>query len=158
MTTPGLRIRHIAFHGPDRSPALVTFGPGLNVIYGASDTGKSFVVEAIDFMLGGKTALKDIPERVGYDRILMGIETIAGDKHTVSRSAEGGRFKVYAGLHTGLPPAGTEERELGDQHNERSSDNLSAFLLELSGLGGKGYAEISVVTQIVSAFGILRAS
>lgn len=137
MTTPGLRIRHVVFHGPDRSPALVKLGPGLNVIYGASDTGKSFVVEAIDFMLGGKTALKDIPERVGYDRILMGIETIAGDGHTVSRSAEGGRFKVYAGLHTDPPPGGTEVRELGDQYNERSSDNLSAFLLELSGLGGK---------------------
>jgi hypothetical protein len=65
MTTPGLRIRHLAFHGPNREPASIEFGAGLNLIYGASDTGKSFVVEAIDFMLGGKTTLRDIPERVG---------------------------------------------------------------------------------------------
>jgi hypothetical protein len=73
MEQPGLRLRHIVFHGPGRLPASLLFGPGLNVIYGASEVGKSFVVEAIDFMLGGKPPLRDIPERVGYDRVLLGL-------------------------------------------------------------------------------------
>ena len=63
MAHSGLRLRHLVFHGPDRPPAALEFGPGLNVIYGASECGKSFVVEAIDFMLGGKQQLRDIPER-----------------------------------------------------------------------------------------------
>jgi hypothetical protein len=51
MTTIlGLRIRHLSFLGPNRAPAIVQFGPGFNVLYGASDTGKSFVVDAIDFI------------------------------------------------------------------------------------------------------------
>ena len=68
--TPGFRLRFLGFFGPQKTPATVTFGPGLNVIYGASNTGKSFIVEAIDFMLGGKPPLRDIPERVGYDLVL----------------------------------------------------------------------------------------
>src|SRR5271168_892753 len=124
MSAPGFRIRHLVFHGPNRTPAAVSFGPGLNVLYGASDTGKSFVVEAIDFMLGGKPPLRDIPERVGYDRVLLGIETFTGDAFTIFRSIEGGRFRLYTGLHTEMPAEGTDARDLAEQHSDRNADNL----------------------------------
>lgn len=137
MTTPGFYLRHIVFLGPQRTPACVEFGLGLNIVYGASDTGKSFLVEAIDFMLGGRPPLRDLPERIGYDRIQLGIETFTGEAYTIFRSTDGGRFRVYSGLHQDSPPDGTEFRELADQHSERSSDNLSSFLLEKSFLSGK---------------------
>jgi hypothetical protein len=107
------------------------------VIYGSSDTGKSFVVEAIDFMLGGKPPLRDIPERVGYDRVWMSIQAISGEFYTLSRSADGGRFKVYPGRY--FEPAGEDikGREVSDQHSEKNVDNLSFFLLSLCGLVGK---------------------
>ena len=70
---PGVRLRSLGFFGPQKPRAVVTFGPGMNVVYGASNAGKSFIVEAIDFMLGGGQALRDIPERVGYDRVLLGL-------------------------------------------------------------------------------------
>jgi hypothetical protein len=137
MTGTGFRLRHLAFHGPGRAPAVVEFGPGLNIIYGASDTGKSFVVDAIDFMLGGRPPLRDIPQRVGYDLVLLGIETLAGEKFTLSRSVDGGRFHVRAGLHLDPPGPMTGGRELADAHSERGTDSLSAFLLERCGLLGK---------------------
>jgi hypothetical protein len=137
MSVSGIRLRHLVFHGPGKDPASVTFGPGLNVIYGASDTGKSFVVEAIDFMLGGKPPLRDIRERIGYDRVLLGLETIEGELFTLQRSAEGGSFRLYAGLH-GQPPGETvQARELADQHSDKSRDNLSSFLLQQCGLAGR---------------------
>lgn len=134
---PGLRLRHIVFHGPDRLPASLLFGPGLNVIYGASEVGKSFVVEAIDFMLGGKPPLRDIPERVGYDRVLLGIETLAGEVFTLLRSAEGGSFRAYQGLHLDLPGDDIEAIDLADQHNEKNTTNLSTYLLQRCALDGK---------------------
>jgi AAA domain len=137
MSVPGFCLRHLVFLGPQREPAHLAFGPGLNVIYGASDTGKSFVVEAIDFMLGGKPPLRDIPERIGYDRVLLGIETFTEDAFTIFRSIEGGRFRVYSGLHTEMPAEGAEARDLAEQHSDRNADNLSAFLLEKSALSGK---------------------
>ena len=124
----GLRLRSLAFHGPVRDAAVIEFGPGLNVIYGASDTGKSFIVNTIDFMLGGKGPLRDIPERVGYDQILLALETIEGEKLTVARSTEGGAFRLFDGLYSDALPA-DEGRPLGEQHSDKSDDNLSAFLL-----------------------------
>ncbi len=62
-----LRLREVTFIGPGRDAAGILFVPGLNVVCGASDTGKSFLVEVIDFLLGGGAELRDIPERVGYD-------------------------------------------------------------------------------------------
>jgi len=137
MSRPGFRLRHIVFLGPAREPAYMDFGPGLNVIYGASDTGKSFLVEAIDFMLGGKPPLRDIPERVGYDRILLGIETVKGETFTLRRSADGGRFKVYEGLYSTDPGDEVECRELAEQHSDKNKDNLSSFLLEKCELAGR---------------------
>jgi len=137
MSASGFCLRHLVFLGPQRDPATVAFGPSLNIVYGASDSGKSFLVETIDFMLGGKPPLRDLPERVGYDRILLGIETYAGESYTIFRSIEGGRFRLYTGLHTEMPPEGTEARDLGEQHSERNAENLSSFLLEKSNLDGK---------------------
>jgi hypothetical protein len=137
MATPGFRLRHLAFHGPSRPPATVKFGPGLNVIYGASETGKSFVVEAIDFMLGGKPPLRGISQRVGYDRVLLGLETIAGLQYTLLRSAEGGAFRAYSGLHLEPPADDADARPLAAQHSDKNSNNLSMFLLEQCGLAEK---------------------
>ena len=136
MTTRGIRLRHLAFLGPHREPAIVKFGPGLNVIYGASDTGKSFVVEAIDFMLGGKPPLRDVPERVGYDQVFLGIETLDGTPYTVYRSVDGGRFRVFDGLHF-TTPDGIEGSDLSELHSDRNVENLSSVLLEKTGLAGR---------------------
>ncbi|MGE0315736.1 MAG: AAA family ATPase [Lautropia sp.] len=135
--TPGFRLRFLGFYGPQKQPSSVTFGPGLNVIYGASNTGKSFIVEAIDFMLGGKPPLRDIPERVGYDLILLGLETLDGKSFTLWRSMDGGGFRLYDGLHQTPPATDIAYKQLDDKHSERNDANLSSFLLELCGLGGK---------------------
>lgn len=136
MTALGLRIRHLSFLGSSKPPASVKFGPGFNVLYGASDTGKSFVADAIDFMLGGKGPLRDIPEREGYDRILLGMENLSGDTFTIYRSMSGGSYRVYQGLHLDeVPPEGGAE--LHDQHNDRRDDNLSKYLLKQIGLADR---------------------
>lgn len=69
MEKQALIIRHLIFTGPNRESAKLHFEKGLNVLYGASETGKSFALEAINYMLGAKE-LRDIPERVGYNKIL----------------------------------------------------------------------------------------
>ena len=126
--TKGLRLRHLSFHGPARRFATVPFGPSLNVVYGASNTGKSFIVDAIDFMLGGKGPLRNIPERVGYDQILLAMETLDGYQFTLVRSTEGGAFRIFDGLYSDTLPEG-EGTPLADIHSDRNEENLSAYLL-----------------------------
>ena len=127
MTT--LTLRHLSLTGPDKVTACVAFGRGLNVIYGASETGKSFILEALDFMLGSSSELRDIPERVGYDRVFLGIEDGKGDTFTLERSASGGQFRWYEGLHFEVPKE-IQAKVLAAKHNPTRDDNLSTFLLE----------------------------
>ncbi len=135
--THGIRLRFLGLFGPQKPPATVTFGSGLNVIYGASNSGKSFIVEAIDFMLGGKPPLRAIPERVGYDLILLGLETLEGKTFTLWRSIDGGGFRLYEGLHQTPPATDIPYKQLDEQHSDKNDSNLSSFLLGLCGLGGK---------------------
>jgi AAA domain len=128
MIANRFQVRALSFHGPGREPAIVNFGPGLNVIYGASNTGKSFIVDAIDFMFGGKGPLRDIPERVGYDQIVLAIETQDGAQFSLLRSTAGGAFSMFDGLYSEALPGG-QGAPLADQHNDRRDDNLSMFLL-----------------------------
>ncbi|HBP5533292.1 chromosome segregation protein [Ectopseudomonas mendocina] len=133
----GFHLCFLGFFGPYRESACVSFGAGLNVIYGASNTGKSFIVEAIDFMLGGKPPLRDIPERVGYDLVLLGLQAMTGEQFTLWRSMDGGGFRLYEGLYDAPPEIEVEYKQLDEQHSDRHDANLSAFLLGLCGLQGK---------------------
>ncbi|MGA8941057.1 MAG: hypothetical protein WB439_17975 [Acidobacteriaceae bacterium] len=127
----GISLRHLCFTGPTKAPATLEFGPGLNVIYGASESGKSFVLEAIDFMFGAKGPLRDIPERVGYDRIWLGLQT--GDEfYTLMRSTNGGNFELHQGLIRAAPE--TPGVVLAAKHSAASDENVSAFLLKRIGL------------------------
>lgn len=131
-----LTLRHLCFEGPKKSPASIEFGPGLNVIHGASDTGKSFILESVDFMLGASSSLRDIPERVGYDRVFLGVEDSFGETFTLERSASGGSYRRYDGLHFEVPRE-QEATILRAQHNPTRDDSLSMYLLAKVGLAGK---------------------
>lgn len=136
MSYSGIKIESLAFHGPQKSSAVVRFREGLNVVYGASDTGKSFIVEAIDFMLGGKGPLKDIPQAVGYDHVLLAMRFSDGKVLTARRSFDGGAFEVFDGHYSDELPD-VPGKVLADTHSSKDTDNLSALLLEKVGLTNK---------------------
>ena len=136
MPFKGLQLRFIRFLGPDKEPAEFTFTPGLNILWGSSDTGKTFLVEAIDFMLGAGDSLKDIPERVGYDRILLGL-TASGKDYTIHRSIDGGAFNRFDGLHMDVPGDPRAGKTLSAGHSSKNYNNLSNWLLQELGLDGK---------------------
>jgi hypothetical protein len=132
----GLLLRYLAFFGPDKPPAGLSFAPGLNVICGASETGKSFIVESIDFMLGQENPVRDIPERDGYDRVRLAIESNGWPPLTLDRSVEGGNFRAFEVLLTDGPPQ-TEAKTLRWKHSAARQDTLSYALLERTGLTTK---------------------
>lgn len=123
-----LIIRDVTFLGPGQEPATIKFQSGLNVVCGASETGKSFLVEAIDYFLGGKR-LKDIPERVGYDRGRIGLEVSNGEAWTLERSVSGGNYNVYEGIISDA----LVDKVIGSlkaKHSSGKDDNISGLLLK----------------------------
>ena len=130
-----IMITHLTFIGTDVEVASVQFGPGMTLIHGPSDTGKSFIVNAIDFMFGANS-LKEIPERLGYSTVLLGLRLPTGDLVTLARSVSGGNVALYQGdIRSG--PLGVADVTLSARHNPASESNVSRYLLSLTGLDGK---------------------
>ncbi len=121
-----MQITKLSFASLTKEDASVDLKPGLNIIYGASDTGKSFLARALDFMLGGGEDLKDIPERVGYDLISLDFLTSTNDNIHLERSIAGGDFRFIKN--------NDEKVILGAKHDSKSENNLSRQLLGLIGL------------------------
>ena len=130
MSNCYLQLRRIVFSGPEKNAEL-TFVSGVNVICGASDTGKSFLAESIDFMLGG-AQLREIPERVPYGEIALDLHANSDEIWQVSRSTSGGDFKL---IDLTLPESPSET--LRQTHSQDKTDNLSGFLLDKIGLLSK---------------------
>lgn len=129
----GLTLRRLAITGGSVEPAAMEFSPGLNVVYGASNTGKSSLAQTLDFMLGGSEWLKPSDENKGYEAGWLGLDLPGGQQVTLYRSVRGGHFRLYDGLVTGIPAA--SDVVLKEKHDPKSTDNLSMFLMNAIGFG-----------------------
>lgn len=129
----GFQFRRLQITGPDVVAAEIEFGRGLNVVSGASDTGKSYLVETIDFMLGGRTPPRQIPESRGYDTARLSIVAYDGRKFELTRALQGGDFLLAA---VGAPETAGPVT-LGSRHSASTEENISTFLLRLVGLDRK---------------------
>lgn len=130
MSNSYLQLRRITFSGPKKM-AEMTFSNGVNVICGASDTGKSFLAESIDFMLGG-SELRNIPERTPFGEVQFDLDVTSGEKWRFYRASSGGNFKAE-----NLLDGDAEIEVLRKDHGHGKTDNMSGFLLDKIGLLGK---------------------
>ncbi|WP_426570394.1 hypothetical protein [Streptomyces canus] len=129
-----LRLLHLTYAGMGRETARVDFDPRLTIVYGASDTGKSFVTESIDYMLGARK-LNLIPEAEGYSQILLGIALPDASVITLMRAPQSGRVSVFEDDIRDLVYR-SPDLVLSAQHSPRTTKNLSRYLMERIGLDG----------------------
>jgi hypothetical protein len=132
MTYAGWHIEQLKFTGKDNKEALLDFAAGLTLVYGASNTGKSFALKALDFMLGGQTKLPNIKERRPYDTLWLDIAFSPDRKALLERAIVGGAFKLHEG-------AGAS-RILAPKHDANTSNNISTFLLMQMDAAGRKVA------------------
>ncbi len=121
MTNPGWRINKLRFTGAEDKLALLEFASGLTLIYGASNTGKSFAVKAIDFMLGGGSELPNIDERKPYDKVWLDLSFGPDRPVTLERAIVGGAFRLHEG--------DSNPKTLIPKHDQDKSANISTYLL-----------------------------
>ncbi len=130
MNKTSITINNLAFSSLDREARTrLDFSPKFSFIYGASNTGKSFAVKAIDFMLGGSKELPDITERRPYRRLEMGLTLSPNDEVVLERAIVGGDFEIRGD--------GGNSKILSARHNRDADDNLSNFLLKHLGMDGQ---------------------
>lgn len=130
MAITGFQIRRLTLVGRGVPNAEVQFCEGLNVVSGPSDTGKTFIVQCIDYMLGGKDAPESIPEAARYETVRLALNVSDGDDEVVlERSIRGGDFN--------LVNPGQADRLLAAKHSSGDKDSASQYLLGLSALTEK---------------------
>lgn len=133
MSYQGIILHSITFTGATRPSATVSFKGPIDLIFGASNTGKSYIIKTIDYMLGGKK-LKYNEKSVGYDICWLSFELKGVGTFTLSRALKGGDFKLYKGITTEHVQDEFME-ELNSQH--QSGANVSSFIMNYLGIKDK---------------------
>jgi hypothetical protein len=129
----GFQLRALRATGKGKTPAEVVFGPGFNVISGASNTGKSYILQCIDFMLGGSKRPNRIKESNGYESLFLELEDHNHRTHQLERSLSGHAF-VHRIIVNG---ATLSEETLSEKHDPNEKETVSALLLGLSNAGDR---------------------
>lgn len=130
---PTIRIEELRFSSRNNeNSAALNFSNPFTFVFGASNTGKSFAVKAIDFMLGGGRELPDISERKPYSRVELDLRLPNDEIAQLVRAIVGGDYSLNAGTEA--------QRTLSARHNKDSDDNLSNYLLTVLGISGQEIA------------------
>jgi hypothetical protein len=131
----GFFVESLSVIGPGKPNAQLTFSDGLNVVAGASDTGKSFALSCLDFTFGSSSPPRRIHQLDGYKTIVSTLVARRNqDKLTIERPISGGDVRIVRSDSAG--------NLLSDdvcpfKHTHDEPKTLSGTLLELSGLWGK---------------------
>ena len=131
----GFELRELRLCGPGQVPGSLVFAPGLNVIEGASDTGKSYALSCIDFVMGAGAPPEEIPQARPYDVAYLCIEAADGQFYTLKRALVGGKIGLFRGPLDDALAVNTEWETLGETTKAKWS--VSGFLLGLCGLEGR---------------------
>lgn len=134
MAEPGIRLNELLFS--DRTGGTrvdLLFSDNFTFVFGASNTGKSFALKSLDFMLGGNRELPDIQERRPYDRVKLALSLSTGERLLLERSLAGGDFSASVD--------GTEPTVWSARHSKDNEENLSNYLLTRLGMAGREIAQ-----------------
>jgi hypothetical protein len=135
LTKSGFSLELLSLTGPGKPLAELAFADGLNIVTGASDTGKSYALGCIDYAFGASSPPRTIPQAEGYTRLALRIRARAsGEVFEITRALAGGDVQLREFESSGSLRG---ERILGARHDPQNAETISGLLLGLSGLAGK---------------------
>lgn len=116
-------IKKLTLLNEKGSTSTLDLDPGLNIIYGKSNTGKSMIVDCIDYMLGAKEHRFDT--KLGIKKIILLID-VDGKNLTMSREVDSNNIEVsgdVVGIDNGTYKIGNVKK-----------NNLNSVWLHLMGI------------------------
>lgn len=134
----GMYFSRIAVMGDNKPTAEIALDKGLNVISGASETGKTYVLQCMNFVLGSRDKPKDIPQSRGYQKVQAEIKFFGGKTITVCRYLNDNL--VFMAECPFNEFSGHDHIQLSTRHSQKT-DNISAYLLSELEINGKKLKE-----------------
>lgn len=110
-----ISLQKLIVTGPGKRPAILDLRGQSHLIYGPTDTGKSYVVQCIRYGLGGSPRPEDIGYSGGYTRVILHMTLTDGTEYTVVRNLTDGDSAVYPGLNIEPPQNGPEPSDIADK-------------------------------------------
>lgn len=104
-------VHELLVTGPNKRPATLKLEDQSHLVFGPTDTGKSYIVECFRYCLGGGDKPKDVGYSEGYTRTALQISIADGRQFTLFRDLNDGVELVYEGFHTQPPQDGTAALE-----------------------------------------------
>ena len=94
-------IEKIIVTGSGKTDSIIELSNGVNIIYGPSNTGKTYIVKCIDYMFGSEREPIDIS--TGYQYIKIIVRTQCG---TITMSRKIGENKIEVSSNDNNVPSG----------------------------------------------------
>jgi len=129
-----MNIERITVIGKGKPKAELTFKKGLNVIAGASDTGKSYVIKCFQYIFGSEEPPKGISEADGYSTIETEIKLGSNERFVLKREIAANKPKITL---VELDSDGNETGSLVLSPSHKGKNNLSAYFLDKLDLNDK---------------------
>ncbi|XMB86338.1 ATP-binding protein [Mycoplasmatota bacterium WC44] len=131
------RLVELRIVGDSLQDAVLNFDSGLNMIVGKSDTGKTYIFQCIQYMLGSSKTPKDIKESKGYQNLFLEIELDNHVSYTIKRQFHLKKIEYAIGKIEEVINKSNVFKELKQNHSAESDDNISKWLLSHIGIKGK---------------------
>lgn len=112
-------IRKLTYYGREKETSTIELRSGLNIIYGPSNTGKTYVAETIDYMFGGVEF--PLSEECGYTIIEAEIETENGSL-IIRRDRDKNNTAIISSKIDGIQSNEYPLKSSGKQRKETLSD------------------------------------
>lgn len=124
----GFWIKKIVLESDTKENVCLELKKGLNVIAGESNTGKSYIYECINYVLGSKDKPKDIIEAKDYKSVILEIRGYDGSKYTILRDYTGAIYLYNCEYEY---RQSQEPIELKSQFDINDPNNISTKLIEI---------------------------
>ena len=127
-------IKRVSAHSSSGKVSEIDFEPGMNIICGPSNTGKSMVIGCIDYLFGGDREPFD-PTHEDYNGVSMQLVSENGEVVTVRRAIENkdGQAKPSSKVTVVSDADGIESREYKVKRSSNRPDETvySDILLQM---------------------------
>ncbi|MCD5011851.1 MULTISPECIES: hypothetical protein [Bacteria] len=125
---PEFYIKEIIITGLGKRDSSVSFTEGLNIVSGPSNTGKTSIVQAIDFMYGDDTP--PFSKQTGYDTVLLRVASNRGE-FLLSRGFDDKEI-IVSEINSEGTTIGS--KSLKAKPGKKPNESISKFWLELIGI------------------------
>jgi hypothetical protein len=152
-----MQLRELRVTGTGKQNAVIRFAPGGNIIAGVSNSGKSYMLRCMDFVLGADEMTKKIDEDAGYESVYLEFVNDKGKPLTLVRHLTGGDVTVHYSTIDAIQGDGTVVA--WRRQGKSTSPDVSSIFLPFAGMkearlraNSKGTTNRLTVRTLLPAF------